>query len=122
MLFLGGTVMSTYVLKNNIMTEKEIQKFVRILESYGEIMVDKVIKQAANLFYVGTEYVRKIFDNLENINIKPREKLIFGIGVEIKINNDGIFVKLSTNLKNLDFVYIQSISDETLNLPTANTN
>ncbi len=44
------------------------------------------------------------------------------VGKIYKINNDGIFVKLSTNLKNLDFVYIQSISDETLNLPTANTN
>ena len=44
------------------------------------------------------------------------------VGKIYKINNDGIFVKLSTNLKTLDFVYIQSISDETLNLPTANTN
>ncbi len=44
------------------------------------------------------------------------------VGKIYKIDNDGIFVKLSANLNNLDFVTVQSISDENLDVPLVETN
>ena len=44
------------------------------------------------------------------------------VGKVYKINNDGVFVKLSANLNNLDFVTIESISNGHLNFPLGETN
>jgi rod shape-determining protein MreC len=44
------------------------------------------------------------------------------VGKVYKINNDGVFVKLSANLNNLDFVTIESISYGHLNFPLGETN
>ena len=46
----------------------------------------------------------------------------FLVGKVYKINDDGVFIKLSTNLNNLDFVTIQSIYNENLNLSLSKTN
>ncbi len=44
------------------------------------------------------------------------------VGKVYKINNDGVFVKLSANLNNLDFVTIESISHGHFNFPLSETN
>ena len=44
------------------------------------------------------------------------------VGKVYKINNDGVFVKLSANLNNLDFVTIESISHDNLNFPLREEN
>jgi rod shape-determining protein MreC len=44
------------------------------------------------------------------------------VGKVYKINNDGVFVKLSANLNNLDFVTIESISHGNLNFPLSEEN
>lgn len=91
---------------NQFYSEKSIANFINatINENNQENkLTDKIINQTSFLFYSTEKEIKKIYDNLENYNVKTGEKkLLYGIEIEIKIANDGL---IDIYIENIDRYY-----------------
>jgi len=66
-------------------------------------LTDKIISQANFLFYSSEKEIKKIYENLDNYNIKTGEKkLLYGIEIELKITNEGL---IDIHIENIDKYY-----------------
>ena len=99
---------------NNFYSNRSIEQFIygtlRDLgktDENGNIAIRKVdksleerlFKQCREIFLIDNEHLSKIYKNIENYNGKIAEKLLYGIEVEIKIDNDGT---LEIKMENVD--------------------
>lgn len=91
---------------NQFYCERNIANFINasINEDRQEHkLTDKIIKQVGFLFYSTEKQIKKIFDNLDNYNLKTGEKkLLYGIEIEINITTEGL---IDIYIENVDKYY-----------------
>jgi hypothetical protein len=99
---------------NNFYSNRSIEQFIygtlrdlKKTDDNGNIAIRKVdksleerlFKQCRDIFLIDDTHLTKIYKNIENYNSKIAEKLLYGIEVEIKIDNDGT---LEIKIENVD--------------------
>ena len=91
---------------NQFYSEKSIANFINASldeEKQDRKLSDKIINQVMFLFNCTEDKIKKIYENLDNYNLKTGEKkLLYGIEIEMRITNEGL---IDIHIENVDRYY-----------------
>ena len=105
-----NTIKLFYKQVNNFYSLENLENFmynhIKSITDKGEKLdkrlEEKFIKTCKSIFMVDEKYLMKIYENIDNIQSKSQEKLLYGIEIEIKISDNGT---IDIKFENVDKYY-----------------